>query len=84
MYTSNVFALLGLRALYFALAGLMTLFHYLHYGLALILTFIGAKLLLHSVLHVPTEWALGTVAGLLALSVVASLLFPKKQEPLEK
>lgn len=84
VYTSNVFALLGLRALYFALAGLMTLFHYLHYGLALILTFIGAKLLLHSVLHVPTEWALGTVAGLLALSVVASLLFPKKQEPLEK
>lgn len=83
VYTSNVFALLGLRALYFALAGLMTLFHYLHYGLALILAFIGTKLLLHSFLHIPTEWALGTVAGLLALSVLASLLFPKKEGPLD-
>lgn len=84
VYTSNVFALLGLRALYFALAGLMTLFHYLHYGLALILAFIGTKLLLHSLFHIPTEWALGTVAGLLALSIVASLLFPKPENSVEQ
>jgi tellurite resistance protein TerC len=83
VYTSNVFALLGLRALYFALAGLMTLFHYLHYGLALILMFIGGKLLLHDYFHIPTEWALGTVAGLLALSIVTSLLFPKKEVPVD-
>ncbi|WP_400190132.1 TerC family protein [Hymenobacter sp. B81] len=81
VYTSNVFALLGLRALYFALAGLMQLFHYLHYGLSLILIFIGGKLLLHDFVHVPTEWALGTVALLLGLSVVMSLLLPKKAEP---
>lgn len=81
VYTSNVFALLGLRALYFALAGLMTLFHYLHYGLALILVFIGGKLLLHDFIHIPTEWALGTVAALLALSIGASLLLPKKDAP---
>ena len=83
VYTSNVFALLGLRALYFALAGLMTLFHYLHYGLALILVFIGGKLLLHDFFVVPTEWALGAVAALLALSVVFSLLFPKKEVPVD-
>ncbi|RAK62964.1 TerC family protein [Hymenobacter edaphi] len=83
VYTSNVFALLGLRALYFALAGLMTLFHYLHYGLALILVFIGGKLLLHDFFAVPTEWALGVVAALLALSVVFSLVFPRKEVPLE-
>ncbi|GAB3839484.1 TerC family protein [Hymenobacter jeollabukensis] len=83
VYTSNVFALLGLRALYFALAGLMTLFHYLHYGLALILVFIGGKLLLHDFFVVPTEWALGVVAALLALSVVFSLLFPRKEVPVD-
>ncbi|GAB2964736.1 TerC family protein [Hymenobacter coalescens] len=84
VYTSNVFALLGLRALYFALAGLMALFHYLHYGLSLILIFIGAKLLLHDFFAIPTEWALGTVASLLALSVVVSLLFPKKDVPIKQ
>ncbi|GAA4384866.1 TerC family protein [Hymenobacter koreensis] len=79
VYTSNVFALLGLRALYFALAGLMQLFHYLHYGLALILIFIGGKLLVHDFVQVPTEWALLVVAFLLGASVVLSLLMPKKE-----
>jgi tellurite resistance protein TerC len=79
VYTSNVFALLGLRALYFALASLMQLFHYLHYGLALILIFIGAKLLLEDVYPLPMPVALGAVGVLLLGSIGASLLWPKKQ-----
>lgn len=85
VYTSNVFALLGLRALYFALASLMTLFHYLHYGLALILVFIGGKLLAEDLLRerfgleLPVPVSLGIVGLLLLGSVGASLLWPKKQ-----
>jgi tellurite resistance protein TerC len=76
-----VFALLGLRALYFALASLMQLFHYLHYGLALILVFIGAKLLLEDLYPFPMPVALGAVGVLLLGSIVASLLWP--QQPAE-
>jgi TerC family integral membrane protein len=79
VYTSNVFAILGLRSLYFALAGLMDAFHYLHYGLAVILTFIGVKMLVSNFYHLHTGIALGVVAGVLSLSVVASLIWPKKQ-----
>ncbi|MGI4761346.1 MAG: TerC family protein [Janthinobacterium lividum] len=84
VYTSNVFALLGLRALYFALASLMTLFHYLNYGLALILIFIGGKLLAEDILRtrfnleLPVPVSLGIVGALLLGSVAASLLWPKK------
>lgn len=74
VYTSNVFAILGLRSLYFALAGMMHRFHYLHYGLAVILVFVGGKMLLTEVFHVPIAVALGVVLGVLALSMVASLL----------
>jgi TerC family integral membrane protein len=81
VYTSNVFAILGLRSLYFALAGLMKLFHYLNYGLAVVLMFIGAKMLLPERYHVPTWVALVVVAGVLAVSVLASALFPKKDAP---
>jgi tellurite resistance protein TerC len=80
VYTSNVFALLGLRALYFALEGLMRLFHYLHYGLSLILVFIGGKLLLSEVVHLSMGISLGVVGTILALSIAASLLFPKQTE----
>jgi tellurite resistance protein TerC len=80
VYTSNVFALLGLRALYFALASLMQLFHYLHYGLALILIFIGGKLLLEDIYPLPMPLALGAVGILLLGSVGASVLWPKKAE----
>jgi len=80
VYTSNVFALLGLRALYFALAGIMQLFHYLHYGLSAILVFIGAKLLLSDIIEVDMRYALVVVGAILTISVVASLLFPKKEE----
>lgn len=82
VYTSNVFALLGLRALYFALSGIMQLFHYLHYGLALILVFIGIKLVLSDIYHFDMRYALLIVGGILALSVIASLVFPKKDSDL--
>jgi len=84
VYTSNVFALLGLRALYFALAGIMQLFHYLHYGLSLILVFIGVKLLISEFYHIDMRLALLAVGGILAVSVIASLLFPKKDDDLPK
>ncbi len=77
VYTSNVFAILGLRSMYFALAGMMKLFHYLNYGLSVVLMFIGAKMLLPERYHVPTWVALAVVAGVLGLSVLASVLFPK-------
>jgi tellurite resistance protein TerC len=80
VYTSNVFAILGLRSMYFALAGMMKLFHYLNYGLSVVLIFIGAKMLLPERYHVPTWAALAVVAGVLGLSVLASVLFPKPQK----
>ncbi|WP_210465542.1 MULTISPECIES: TerC family protein [Rufibacter] len=81
VYTSNVFALLGLRALYFALSGIMQLFHYLHYGLSLILVFIGVKLLISGYYEINMLVALGVVAFILTTSVLLSLVFPKKEGP---
>ncbi|MGQ0536355.1 MAG: TerC/Alx family metal homeostasis membrane protein, partial [Methanobacteriota archaeon] len=78
VYTSNVFAILGLRSLYFALAGLMRVFAHLHYGLAAILVFVGAKMLAEGFYHIPIGIALGVVLGILALSIVASLLWPSR------
>ncbi|HRZ80193.1 MAG TPA: TerC family protein [bacterium] len=76
VYTSNIFAILGLRSLYFALAGLMPLFHYLKYGLAFILAFIGTKMLIAQWFKVPTGIALGVVGSILILSVIISVVFP--------
>lgn len=78
VYTSNVFAILGLRALYFALAGAMRLFQYLHFGLSSILVFIGIKMLLADVYKIPIVIALSVVAGILVISVVASVVRPRK------
>ena len=78
VYTSNVFAILGLRSLYFALAGMIETFHVLHYGLSVILIFIGVKMLASNYVEIPIGVALGVVAGVLALSVVLSMVFPKK------
>jgi tellurite resistance protein TerC len=80
VYTSNVFAILGLRSLYFALAGMMEAFHYLHFGLSGILVFIGVKMLLSAHYPIPTHVALAVVAVVLALSVVLSLLIPPKDK----
>ena len=82
VYTSNVFALLGLRALYFALAGIMQMFHYLHFGLSLILVFIGGKLLAANFFEIDMVWALLIVAAILAGSIILSLIFPKKEPDL--
>jgi len=76
VYTSNIFAILGLRSLYFALAGLMPLFHYLKYGLAFILGFIGIKMLIAEFIKIPTGIALGVVGSILIFSVIASIVFP--------
>lgn len=80
VYTSNVFAILGLRALYFALAGLMRLFHYLHYGLSAILVFVGIKMLLAEIYKIPVAIALGVVASILLISVIASIIRPRREE----
>lgn len=84
VYTSNVFAILGLRSLYFALSGMMELFAYLHYGLSVILVFIGAKMLVSNYVAIPTWVALSTVAAVLAGSIVLSLAFPPKETVEEK
>ena len=73
-----MFALLGLRSLYFALAGMMDLFHYLRHGLSIVLSFIGAKMLAESYLHIPIGIALAIVAGVLLISVVASVVRAKR------
>lgn len=78
VYTSNVFAILGLRSMYFALAGMMEMFRYLHYGLSLVLMFVGAKMLLSHYVEIPTPVALAAVAGILLISVVASMAHPKR------
>jgi tellurite resistance protein TerC len=79
VYTSNVFAILGLRAMYFALAGMMDLFHYLHYGLSVVLIFVGIKMLGSHYVNIPTEWALLTVLLVLGASILASLVNPQKK-----
>src|SRR5262249_10304232 len=84
VYTSNVFAILGLRSLYFALAGMMQLFHYLHYGLAFVLVFVGTKMLISDTEYrIPIGVTLAVVCGVLMLSVVLSLLFPPRQQQLQ-
>jgi tellurite resistance protein TerC len=76
VFTSNIFAILGLRALYFLLAGLMHKFQYLSYGLGFVLIFVGAKMLLDRWIEIPVELSLGIVLALLAVSMLVSLLRP--------
>jgi tellurite resistance protein TerC len=81
VYTSNVFAILGLRSLYFALAGVMDKFHYLKIGLGVVLTFVGVKMLLaHTPWKIDTLISLGVIVTVLGVAVVASWLRPKKLE----
>ncbi len=74
VYTANIFAILGLRSLYFALAGIMPLFHYLKYGLVVVLTFVGVKMLLAQYYEIPTGVALGVVVVVLITAVIASVI----------
>ncbi|MDD5482283.1 MAG: TerC family protein [Kiritimatiellae bacterium] len=78
VYTSNVFAILGLRALYFVLAGIARLFCYLNYGLSAILAFVGVKMLLSDICHIPVGAALGVIFVILLVSITVSIIRPRK------
>jgi tellurite resistance protein TerC len=84
VFTSNIFAIMGLRALYFLLADMADRFHMLKYGLAIVLMFIGTKLFILPWVHIPIGWSLGLVGVLIAGSVVLSLLMPPPPETVEK
>jgi tellurite resistance protein TerC len=80
VFTSNVFAILGLRSLYFLLAGALDHFHYLRHALALILGFVGVKMLVSGFVQIPIGISLGVIASLLLLAVAASLARPRPKE----
>jgi tellurite resistance protein TerC len=93
VFTSNVFAIMGLRSLFFAVAGAMGMFHFLKYGLSAILAFIGVKMFIMkgfdltpiginlqlAGVHIPIGIALGVIASVLAVSIILSLVFPEQQ-----
>ena len=79
VFTSNIFAILGLRSMFFLLAAVVERFYLLKYGLAIILTFIGVKMLIESKIHIPITWSLAVVLGTLVLSVIASLIWPQPE-----
>jgi tellurite resistance protein TerC len=79
VYTSNIFAILGLRALYFLLAGIMDTFRYLQVGLSFVLCFVGVKMMIVELYKIPIGVSLGVVAGILALSILASLMVPVRK-----
>lgn len=86
VFTSNIFAIMGLRSMYFMLAGVIDKFHLLKYGLAIVLVFVGLKMVWLNPLydgHFPITWSLGAILGTIILSIIASLIFPKR-EPIEK
>lgn len=80
LYTSNIFAILGLRSLYFLLANFIHMFSKLPYGLAIILALIGVKMLISPWYHIPSPISLGVVGSILIISVVVSIIFPEKEE----
>ena len=83
VFTSNIFAILGLRSMYFLLAAVVHRFHLLKYGLAVILVFVGTKMLIEHWVHVPILVSLGVIVGVLAGSIAASLLWPKAEIELD-
>ena len=80
IFTSNVFAILGLRALYFALAGITKYFYYIKYGLSAILVFVGIKMTIVDFYKIPILYSLFTIGTILLISVLVSLVFPKKTD----
>jgi len=76
VYTSNIFSILGLRALYFALAGCMVMFRYLNQGVTLILIFVGAKMLASGFIEIPAVIALGAIVFILVASIAVSVILP--------
>lgn len=83
VYTSNIFAILGLRALFFALQGIMKRFYLLHYALSFILVFIGLKMTFINFIHVPTWITLSVLVGILSITVLASILIPQKDKSID-
>jgi tellurite resistance protein TerC len=83
VYTSNVFAILGLRSLYFALSGIEKYFQYLKFGLAAILIFVGVKMCIADLYKIPIEISLGIIVVILALAMIISLMVPKKKDAVE-
>ena len=84
VFTSNVFAIMGLRSLYFLLDGVMDLFRYLKYGLTVVLCFIGLKMVLSEVWHMPTMLSLGVVATILGISIIASVIHERAEQRASK
>lgn len=82
VYTSNIFAILGLRALFFAIAGMVHQFHYLKYGLSVILMFVGVKMLIGSWYKIPIASALLFILAVMILSILASIVLTKQNAPL--
>jgi len=82
VFTSNIFAIMGLRALYFLLADMADRFHLLKYGLAIVLVFIGGKMLAMPWFHMPIQWSLSIVAGIILVSVFASLALSRRRHAL--
>jgi tellurite resistance protein TerC len=79
VFTSNIFAILGLRSMFFLLAAVVERFYLLKYGLAVILTFIGVKMLIEHWFHIPIMMSLSVVLGTLVLSVIGSLIWPQPE-----
>lgn len=80
VYTSNVFAILGLRSLYFALSGIEKYFHYLKFGMSAILVFVGVKMCIVDFYKIPVELSLIVIVFVLAIAMISSVLFPKKEQ----
>ena len=80
VYSSNIFAIIGLRSLYFLLNGMADKFPYLKYGISVILLFVGVKMLASHYIHIPVLLSLGIIVAILALAILASRVFPPKQE----
>lgn len=81
VYTSNVFAIMGLRSLYYLLANVLEMFAYLKLGVSLILGYVGAKMLLTDVVHIPTVFSLGVIVGVLTISILISVAVGRKKHP---
>ena len=80
VFTSNIFAIMGLRALYFLLADMADRFHLLKYGLAIVLIFIGGKMLAAPWFHIPIQWSLSIVGAIILISVILSLTLSQKDD----
>jgi tellurite resistance protein TerC len=84
VFTSNAFAILGLRSLYFAIAGLMMMFKYIKFSLIFILGFVGVKMILHHHLEIPHAISLGVIVGFLAIGILASLWSTRREQRMQQ